>query len=147
MTRTWKRAAVAAIFGVLATGAAAVLAMDQLPPVQRSGGVEYINGGVGIEQSRAIEQASAHWPLTITFAQQDHQHGDFVTDVKTVVRDAKGASVLTLDKAGPIVLAKLEPGDYTVEATRHGKTLSERVQVKAGTPTKTELMWPHEATQ
>lgn len=143
MTRTFQRAATAAIFGILASGATAVLAAEPLPPVHKSGTVEYINGGVGSGQAQAIEKASAHWPLTMTFAEKDRQRGEFVTQVNVVVRDAKGASVLSLDKVGPIVLAKLEPGDYTVQATLHGKTLSEKVQIKPGEPTRTELMWPH----
>lgn len=142
MTRTMQAAAIAAIFGFLASGTTAALAAGQLPPIHKSGAVEYINGGVGSAQARAIEQASAHWPLTITYAEKDHKRGEFVVDVKTVVRDAKGDAVFSLGKSGPIVLAKLSPGDYTVDATLRGKTLSEKVQIKPGEPAKIELMWP-----
>ncbi len=147
MTRTFQRAAIAAVFSVLASGATAVLAANQLPPVHRSGTIEYIVGGVGSEQAKAIEQASAHWPVVITYAEKEGKAGEYVVDAKSVIRDAKGATVLTLNKSGPILLAKLAPGDYSVDATLHGKTLSEKIQVKPGETSRTELLWPQGTVQ
>jgi len=142
MKRLYTRSLVAAAFATLLAGSGFARAAAELPPVHKSGTVEYISGGVGSEQAHAIEKAGTQWPLTLVFAEKDVKRGEFVTNVKAVVRDAKGQPVLSVDQAGPILLARLEPGAYVIDATLAGKTLQEKVQVKAGTPTKVELLWP-----
>lgn len=44
--------------------------------------------------------------------------------------------------AGPFLLAKLPAGRYSVDATLAGKTMHERVVVKAGHPAKAVFLWP-----
>jgi hypothetical protein len=136
------RVATVALLGTLATTGSVAFAMQSLPPVQHSGAVAYINGGVGDEEAKAMENAQAHWPLTMVFAKNTKPHAEFVADVNAVVRDAMGEPVLKVDDAGPIVLAKLAPGDYTVEATRQGKAIHQKVRVKSGEPARIELLWP-----
>jgi len=148
MTSNLTRTALAAAFGAMLFGSGAALAAaTDLPPVQKSGAIEYINGGVGAGQAHAIEKAGAQWPLTIVYAEQAGKRGDFVTNVKTVIRDAKGQEVLSIDKAGPLVLARLEPGDYAVDATLGSRTLQHKVQVKKGEPARIEMLWPQGTTK
>lgn len=148
MTRNFTRPALAAAFSALLFGSGAALAAaTDLPAVQKSGTVEYINGGVGSGQAHAMEKAGAQWPLTIVYAEQTGKHGDFVANVKTVIRDAKGEPVLSLDQTGPLVLANLEPGNYAVDATLGGKTLQRKVQVKKGQSARIEMLWPQGTTQ
>jgi len=144
MKRTIHRVAMGALLGSLATTGSVALAMQALPPVQHSGKVAYINGGIGDDEAKAMEKAGAHWPLTMVFARNTKPHAEFVADANAVVRDAKGEPVLKVDDAGPIVLAKLAPGAYTVEATRHGKpkAIERKVEVKSGAPARVELLWP-----
>lgn len=142
MKRLYTRSLVAAAFGALIAASGLAHAAAELPPVHKSGTVEYISGGVGSEQAHAIEKAGTQWPLTVVFAEKAAQRGEFVTNVKTVIRDAKGQPVLSVEQAGPILLARLEPGAYAIDATLGGKTLQEKVQIKAGTPAKVELLWP-----
>lgn len=113
-----------------------------LPPVQHSGAIEYLSGGIGQEESRAIEHASKTWPLTMEFAVKDKKHAEFTADVKVVVRDAKQHEALQTDAKGPFLLAKLKPGKYEVDATLDGKTLHEKVDVKHGHPAKLMFVWP-----
>ncbi len=135
------KAAIAAALGTLiATGFAQ--AATALPPVHKSGHVEYLSGGIGHAESAAIERASKEWPLTLEFAVKEKQHAEFAADVKTVVRDAKGHTVLQTDSNGPFLLARLEPGQYAIDATLGGKTLHEKVAVKRGQPAKAEFLWP-----
>jgi hypothetical protein len=137
-SRTWLAGALAA----MAMGATAAQAASVLPPVHKSGTVEYLSGGIGQDEARAIEGEARHWPLTLEFAVKDKQRADFAADVKVLVRDAKGHTMLDLTAAGPLLLAKLPAGHYRIDATFAGKTLHEKAIVKPGRPAKAVFLWP-----
>lgn len=136
------RTLLAGALAVLVMGAATAQAASPLPPVHKSGAVEYLVGGIGQDEARAIEGEAAHWPLTLEFAVKDKKRAEFAADVKVLVRDAKGHTALDLTAAGPFLLAKLAPGHYSVEATFAGKTLHEKATVKRGHPAKAVFLWP-----
>lgn len=131
-----------AMLGAVATTASLALAAAPLPAVHDEGGVAYLSGGIGQRESRAIEDAEKHWPLTLEFAQREHGHGDFVADVAVVVRGTGGRPSLKATSDGPFLLAKLPPGRYTVDATLDGKVLHHAVTVRRGVPTRALLVWP-----
>ena len=70
---------------------------------------------------------SKQWPRTREFAINDKQRSDFAGDVAVKVHGAKGHAVLDTTAGGPVLLAKLPPGRYAVDATLAGKTLHARV--------------------
>ena len=113
-----------------------------LPAVQKSGAVEYLTGGVGLDESTAIKSASRHWPLSLVFSVQAPGKAEFASDVKLEIRDAKGELVLDTTASGPFLLAKLPPGSYSLRATLAGKPLARKVQIKAGSSARVELVWP-----
>jgi hypothetical protein len=112
-----------------------------LPPMHKIDGIETMTGGIGEGQSSAMETEGKHWPLTLEFATKDHAKSDFAADVKVMVRDAKGHTVLQTTSSGPFLLARLDPGNYTVEATFGGKTLQQKVEVGKA-PTRHLFLWP-----
>lgn len=128
-----------AVFGI---GAATAQAASPLPPLHKSGAVEYLIGGIGQDEARAIEGEALHWPLTLEFAVKDKKRADFAADVKVLVRDAKGHTALELTAAGPFLLARLAPGRYSIEASFAGKALHEQAIVKQGHPAKAVFLWP-----
>ena len=71
MTSMIHKATVAAATGALLLGAALAHAAAALPAVHKSGQVEYLSGGVGQDEAKAIESASRQWPLTLEFAVKD----------------------------------------------------------------------------
>lgn len=128
--------------GILLASSAHSQTDSALPPVQKSGAVEYLSGGIGLEESTAIKGASRHWPLSLVFSVQAAGKAEFASDVKLEIRDAKGVSVLETTASGPFLLAKLPPGSYSLRATLVGKTLERKVQIKAGSSARVELVWP-----
>ncbi|MEO8653527.1 MAG: hypothetical protein ABI409_05330 [Ramlibacter sp.] len=141
MSNRYQQAARAASFVALLMGSALVHAAA-LPPVHKIGQVEYLSGGIGKDESTAIQAAARKWPLTLEFAEKDGQHADYLADVKVIVRDAAGHSALQAQAEGPFLLARLAPGRYNVEATLAGKTLHEPVVVKRGQPGQVAFVWP-----
>lgn len=110
------------------------------PQVRSAGGIEYINGGAGEEARAAIDAQRGAFPLRLVFSVAS---GAYVVADHVEVSDAKG-KVLGVDNAGPLLLVKVPPGDYTVEASYGGK--SERRKVRVGREAATvNWRWPDEA--
>ncbi|MBB5608276.1 MULTISPECIES: carboxypeptidase-like regulatory domain-containing protein [unclassified Janthinobacterium] len=135
---------VAALFLVasLAAGIVHAQADSALPAIHKSGTVEYLSGGIGLDESTAIKNASRHWPLSLVFSVQAAGRAQFASDVKLEVRDAKGTVVLQTTASGPYLLARLAPGSYSLHASLAGKTLERKVEIKAGSSARVELVWP-----
>ena len=135
------RIAPAVLLGaLLAGGADAETAV--LPPIRHAGAIDYLSGGIGKDEAGAIQHASKQWPLTLEFAVQDGKHAVFTTDVHVLVRDAQRHAVLETTAQGPYLLARLQPGHYTVEAQRQGQTRHEKVAVVKGRAARAVFVWP-----
>ena len=104
------------------------------PAVQRAGSVEYLNGGAGEEERATMSAQRSAFPLRIVFSQPGGAYA--VADHVDVSQGT--ARVLEVDNAGPILMLKLAPGDYAVDARYAGKT--ERRQVRVGRD-GTQLDW------
>src|SRR5574337_150805 len=124
--------AVAAALGFALLGIGLAQAAP-LPPMQKA-------DGIGEGQSSAMENEAKHWPLTLEFATRDHAKSDFAANVKVMVKNAKGDTVLDTTSSGPFLLARLDPGRYTVDATFAGKMLQQKVEV-GKTPTRHLFLW------
>ncbi|MFZ4877468.1 carboxypeptidase regulatory-like domain-containing protein [Janthinobacterium sp. Mn2066] len=135
-------AAAMLVAGLLWGGAVQAQADSALPPIHKSGAVEYLSGGIGLDESTAIKNASRQWPLSLVFSVQAAGRAQFASDVKLEVRDAKGTLVLQTTASGPYLLARLAPGSYRLHASLAGKTLERQVEVKAGSSARVELVWP-----
>lgn len=137
-----KRLALAAAAWAMASGSALASSAGGLPPVQHSGSVAYVNGGIGVREANAMQRASAHWPMSLEFAVRTKHRAEFDSDVKAMVKDSTGRAVLSVDSAGPFLLAKVPPGRYEVDATLGGRTMRRSIDVKPGRSAKAEFVWP-----
>jgi hypothetical protein len=89
--------------------------------------VSFVNGGVTQEEADQLRAQASMYPLEIRFARA--ADGAFAADVHVRIVDASGRQVFVLPAAEPILLAKLPPGTYTVEATFEGQTKRQQVNV------------------
>ena len=110
------------------------------PRVRSSGGVEYLSGGAGEEARAAIDAQRSAFPLRLVFSLAS---GEYLVADHVDVRGA-GGSVFAVDNVGPMLLVKLPPGDYTVDASFGGRTEQRKVRV-ARESTTVNLRWPDEA--
>lgn len=129
---------------MLAAGAlwvsAPVLA-QQLPASQYYGGVEYVTGGFGADESAALKAAMPDYPLAFTFAASDGQRAAYVSQVRVVVRDQYDATILNVESQGPFLLARLMPGSYQIHATYRNETQSRSVTVTGDQTTRVVFEW------
>lgn len=110
-----------------------------LPTVREQGGVSYLSGGIGLDQSGAIRAEARHWPLELMFVRAN---GEYLADVGVRITDRKGNDVLNTRARGPYMLVRLRPGTYTVNASVDGGRSQKRtVTIANGGHARANFSW------
>lgn len=130
----------------LACCAAAVLlgsttlasAADAEPVVQTSGSVTYVSGGVGTESLDRLSAMSSDFNLKLVFAMNS---GEYVSDVRVVISDAKGQTLVDAVSNGPWFLTRLPAGTYKIVATLAGKAERREIAVAATKSATVDFRW------
>jgi hypothetical protein len=129
----------AALTAGLAGGALAQQATDNgMPQIQRQGDIEFVSGGVGADESHALESARSQWPLGLNFTGSG---SDYLADVQVRIVDSHDSDVLKATSQGPYMLVRLRPGQYTVHASYKGNEQSKAVTVPAKGSTRSTFHW------
>lgn len=119
----------AAALALLAFVAMAALAQPAIDRGQTRRGEPWLMGGVGEDEVAALRLARSGYSLSVQTAAR--RTGAFLADVHLRIEDAQGQAVFDQDLSGPWLLVKLQPGPYTLQASRHGQVQSVRVAVPA----------------
>ncbi|ALM83338.1 carboxypeptidase-like regulatory domain-containing protein [Bordetella sp. N] len=138
---------VTALAGALLWAASMSGAHAALPETQKQGNVEYVTGGIGLDESQSLKAAEKSYPLSLLFARKLDGKNDYTADVKVVITDAKGGSVLTATSGGPYMLVKLPPGEYKVSATLDGNEQTRQVSVKGNGSAHAGFEWNAKSTK
>jgi hypothetical protein len=101
--------------------------------------VPYISGGVGADAREEILAKESEYNLKIVVAATS---GDFLADVKIVIESARNERVLDVTMEGPILLARLTPGTYSVKATSDAQTQTKSVTIPAQGMRQMDFRWP-----
>ena len=109
-----------------------------LPQIQHQGDVSYVSGGVGQDESKALERERSHWPLSMQFTGPG---SDFLADVHVRIVDVHNNEVLHADSLGPFMLVKLRPGRYTVHATYKNRDQTKTVSIASKGSTQAAFYW------
>ncbi|MDR3099999.1 MAG: carboxypeptidase-like regulatory domain-containing protein [Paraburkholderia sp.] len=109
-----------------------------MPQVQRQGGVEFVSGGVGLDESKALQAARSQWPLSLRFT---GRNAEFLADVRVQIVDAHGASVLDATSRGPYMLVRVRPGRYTVRVSHDGINKTSAVTVGSNGSARASFVW------
>ena len=100
--------------------------------------VSYLSGGVGADAREELLAKEKEYNLKIVAAEKS---GDYLAGVKVVIESARKEQVLDTTMEGPILLAKLAPGTYTIRAVNDGQTLTRTVTVPAQGLGRVDLRW------
>ena len=109
-----------------------------LPQIQHQGDVSYVSGGVGQDESKALERERSHWPLSMQFTGPG---SDFLADVHVRIVDVHNNEVLHADSLGPFMLVKLRPGRYTVHATYKNRDQTKTVNIASKGSMQAAFYW------
>ncbi len=119
---------------------AADAAPNRLQPTT-SGVATYVSGGIGQDESTAIQQAAKDYSLTLEFVIKAAPKDEFTSDVQVKVSDAKHNSVLDTVSRGPFLLAQLPAGRYHIDAIKNGQTKAHDVTIKPGSHQHIMFEW------
>jgi hypothetical protein len=120
---------------VLATTAVVLLTFGM---EARAADAPSISGGAGADAREELLAMEREYNLKIIAAENS---GDYLANVKVVIESSRKALVLDTTMDGPILLAKLAPGTYTIKATSDGQTLTRTVTIPAQGLRQADFRW------
>jgi hypothetical protein len=106
--------------------------------VQTAGDVRFVSGGIGADERDRLIAIGRNDNLRLSFARPD---GDFLGGAEVEIKNHRGKEILATSTDGPLLFAKLPAGEYTVEATTMGQTLTRSVTVPAQGQTPVYFTW------
>jgi hypothetical protein len=125
----------------LALGLSLPLAARAEVATYRQNEISYVSGGAGTEERKELDAMADRYNLKVTMAIST---GNYVGGAKVNVRDASGKTVLDVVADGPILLAALESGTYTVSADYNGKKMEKSASVAEGKQHEVMFTWTSE---
>ena len=104
--------------------------------------VAYVNGGIGTDEADELRAESRSFPLELMFSRRgDGERAEFVADVHLQILDAAGRVVVDRASQGPIFLARLPDGQYTISAEFQGRTQTRRIALANGRRESLSFFW------
>src|ERR1700682_736646 len=113
-----------------------------LPGGRSQGSVASVSGGIGKDESDAMKQAASRYSLVIEMSSPAGPRAEYVADVKIDIRDQRGVTVLSTTSDGPMLLANLPPGRYTINADKNGKSQQRNIVVGSGARPRVKFSFP-----
>lgn len=110
-------------------------------PTTAQGGVSYITGGIGEDETASLKNMAPAYSLEMLFVQHARPRDEFLADVRVVIRDLSGKSLLETTADGPYLLAKLPDGTYNLEAEYRGERKHHVVAIRSGRHQRAVFVW------
>lgn len=121
----------------LTTGLTLIASADE-PPMVQVNAINYVTGGIGDEERKSLQAVKNDYNLRIV---SSSAFGAFEGDTHILIRNAKGAEVLNVPDAGPIFLAKLPVGVYSVVAANEGQLKRQKISINGSEPARVHFSW------
>lgn len=121
--------------------AAVIAAAGPVFALELRGGddARWVGGGIGEGERVDMLMLLPDYNLRVlTVAEKS---GAYLAGAEVVLRDATGRVVLETELAGPLLLARLAPGKYEVQATYGGKAQTRTVTIPASGRRELFLYW------
>ena len=104
----------------------------------RAADVPHVSGGIGSVEREELRNKEREYNVKVVTATKS---GDYLSGVLVVIESAKKEPMLYTTMAGPILLAKLPAGSYTIKATAGGETLTQTVTIEAQGLRQVDFRW------
>ena len=122
----------------LALSAGNAWAQAGLPQAYQQGDVIFISGGIGDNETEALEAVKNDYNLRITSADST---GHFRGNTRIIVSDASETVVLDTTSQGPLLYTNLPKGRYTVYGYSEGQSKTQKVTVVTGKASRVRFSW------
>ena len=120
---------------MLATAAVLLVTLNM---EARAADVPYMSGGAGADAREELLANEREYNLKIIVADTS---GAYLANVQVVIESPGKERVLDTTMDGPILLAKLAPGTYTIRATSDAKTLTRTVTIAVQGLRQVDFRW------
>ena len=132
---------VCSIAALLLGSATLVAAADAEPVIHSNANVSYVSGGVGSESLDRLGAIAGQFNVKLIFAMTS---GEYVSNVRVEITDAKGRNVVDTHSDGPWFLARLPTGHYQIVASLSGKAEKRELNVGASKLSTIDFRWTAE---
>lgn len=126
-----------AVVVVAALQVSPVFADNFLPDLQQQGEIYYLTGGIGAEETSAMESEKKDYNLQVINADKQ---GHFSGYPHIVIRDMQHNELLSAD-GGPLFYTNLPKGHYIVEGSSMKQAKSQHVVISDNKPTRVRFVW------
>lgn len=113
-----------------------------LPAAKQAGDISYVTGGVAYEEVPAFKDAKRDYPLAIEIYEKAGSKNQFTADTQVKLIDREGDVVFDAQADGPYMLVKAPAGQYKMEASLNGRTVTKQVTVNSRGTTSTVVVFP-----
>lgn len=128
------------LIGIMAIAIVGASSAISAAPVSRTeNGVTFVSGGIGEGPQQLMQAMRKGYNLRMTFAQK--VTGDYLSDVKVVIRDSTGKELVTAISEGPFFFAKLPPGKYSVSTEYRGSAQVRPINMEGYKKVSLYLYW------
>lgn len=115
------------------------LAWSQQPlQVQEQQGVTFVSGGFGQDERDQLQAMQGQFNLKLVFA---IDAGNYLGGIDVRIRDQQGSTLVETRSDGPILMANLPAGTYTVAADNKGNEKERSVNVGSQGMTEVTFTW------
>ncbi|MGZ5040994.1 MAG: hypothetical protein ACXWG1_08710 [Usitatibacter sp.] len=104
---------------------------SHLPPAQTVGDMTILSGGTTPQEAESVKRAAQDFPLEVVFDEKDGAAEHMLASMPVTITDDKGRVVFEGVSNGPIFLARLPKGRYTVTTQWDDWTFSRPVTIGA----------------
>jgi hypothetical protein len=101
----------------------------------------YLSGGIGKDESTAIQQAAKNYSLELEFVVKATPRDEFTSDIRVKVSDAHNNAVFDAVSDGPFFLIQLPAGRYRIEAIKDGQTKAHDATITSGSHQRILFEW------
>ncbi len=111
---------------VIAAALAPAAAAQPVERIMSRDGILYISGGIGVGSQERLRMLESQFNLKLVLTLVE---GNYLADVKVALKDAGGKLLLEHVTDGPIFMARLPAGSYSVSTTYSGSFQSRAIEV------------------
>ncbi len=106
--------------------------------INQTGSISYVSGGTGEASMERMKAREGDFNFRLLMAENN---GAYLSDVKVTLKQG-GKTLMRTRSDGPILLAKLAAGKYTLIAESGGKSQQKDFTVPARGSARLDLRWP-----
>lgn len=122
----------------LALPALAAADEEDMPHPMKQGDVVYMMDGVDQDSREAMRATAKDYSLRILNANKIRE---LAAPDSFIIKDSKGATVLSLQDCDPLIYVKLPAGTYTIDAMNKGVRKTVKTTIEAGKPVDLYYAW------